>query len=126
MDWLCAACKRAKATRQKDAKLCAACGWQEARTTSSLPIGVPEALHTDRGRLWEASAHDVPAKPPSSEPDLLMLAELARAVGEDTPEVLQRVLSGSAKGSTRVYRSEWNRLMAQFVARLEACWASAV
>lgn len=125
MDWLCAACKRAKATRQRNAKLCAACSWREARTQSSLPVEVPEALQADRCRLWEASAHDAPADPPSSEPDLLMLAELARAVGEDPAEVLQRVLSGSAKGSTRVYRSEWNRLMGQFVTRLEACWASA-
>lgn len=125
MDWLCAACKRAKATRQRSAKLCAACSWRQARTKSSLPVEVPEGLQADRGRLWEANTHDAPAEPPTSEPDLFMLAELARTVGEDTAEVLQRVLSGCAKGSTRVYESEWNRLMARFVAGLEVSCASA-
>lgn len=124
MDWLCAACQRAKATRQRNAKLCASCSWREARTKASRPVEVPETLQADRGRWWEAKAHEAPAEPPSSNAELMMLVELARAVGEDTVEVLRRVLSGSAKGGTRVYRSEWNRLMARFVTRLEISWAS--
>lgn len=120
MDWLCATCRRAKATRPRNAELCGSCrSWREAREKSRTLREALGAPRVDRDNQSKASAREGPAAPTTTERELLMLMELARTVGEDAAKILQRVLSATAKGSPWVYRSEWNRLMARFISRLE-------
>lgn len=125
MDWLCAACRQAKAVRPRDAKLCVPCSWRAVREKSRTLLEALDVPLVDGRQPWESRVNYTPAAPAINDAELLMLIELTRAVGEDPALVLRRVLSGSAKRDTRVYRSEWNRLMARFIGRLEVCWTSA-
>lgn len=120
MDWLCAPCKQERATRPRDAKLCVACSWREVREKSRTLLAALDAPLFDK---YATRAHEPAAIPGAIDAELLMLGELARAVGEDPAVAVRYVASDGDRSDTR-YRSEWNRLMSRFIGRLEATWAS--